>query len=91
MRFYIILLAIVAMAFASSTITGELSGSATFILPATDNLLDSYAFDPGTAFAASIPASFTDYAVVDDFTAGSGASIDTYTCWACLRCCGACL
>jgi len=82
MKLVFVLLAVVAMAFASSTISGDLRGSASFTLPATDDELDSYAFDAGTAFAASIPASFTDYAVVDDFTASGGENtITSLTCW----------
>ena len=81
MRFLVVLLVIVAMAFASDTLTGHSSGVGS-VPPATDDLFDSYAYDTGTVFG-SIPAAFTDYAICDDYTyAAAITSIETYTHWA---------
>jgi len=82
MRLFVIILAVVGMAFASGTISGE-PGGVGHALPETDDVLDTYAYDTGTSFS-TIPAASSDYAVCDDYTAsGSGDSIiDTYTTWA---------
>ena len=81
MKFFVVLLVVVALSFASSTITGHSSGMGS-VPPATDDIFDSYAYDLATVFS-SIPASFTDYAICDDFTyASSAVAIDTYTHWA---------
>ena len=81
MRFLVVLLVVVAMSFASSTITGHSSGLGT-IPAATDDVFDSYAYDLATVLS-SIPASFTDYAICDDFMySASAVSVDTYTHWA---------
>jgi len=84
MKFLVVLLAVAAMGFASDdTLIGH-PGGVGYPMPGTDDTLDTYAYDAGTAFSASLPASFTDYAVIDDFTEATDAdaSLDTYTCWA---------
>ncbi len=82
MKFLVVLLAVAALGFASDTLTGH-SGGVGYALPETDDTLDTYAYNDGEVFS-SIPASFTDYAVVDDYTAAvdADAILETYTCWA---------
>lgn len=79
MKLVLVLLSVVAMAFASSTISGEAGGVAHYTLPSTDDTLDSYAYVAAEQLG-SIGASFTDYAVVDDYN-GVNSEISTYTLW----------
>ena len=79
MKLAFVLFAVVAMAFASSTIRGEAGGFPTYTLPSTDDILDTYAYNLGEQLS-SIGASFDDYAAVDDYN-GINANIEMYTLW----------
>jgi hypothetical protein len=83
MRFFAVLLAVVAVGFASGPclISGHSSGFG-YPLPEFDDVLDTYAYTTGDVLS-SIPASFGDYAAVDDYTAATDADavLSTYTCW----------
>ena len=78
MKLFAVLLAVSAMAFASGTFTGEISGSYRGY-SATDAELTSYVYDESEQLS-SIGASFGDYAVVDDYN-GVAAEVDTYVTW----------
>ena len=81
MRLFTLALVLTAVAFATGTLSGEVTGSASYTLPETDDLLDSYVFNEDELFS-TIPAAFDDYVVVDDYTASSGESvIGYYRCW----------
>jgi len=82
MRTLAVLLAAAAAALCSSTLSGELRGRGGLDLPETDYVIDSYIFIPGEQMD-TIPASFGDYAVVDDFvpiTDGVAVLLE-YTTW----------
>ncbi|MCK5840854.1 MAG: hypothetical protein KAH31_01700 [Candidatus Sabulitectum sp.] len=80
MRLVTLLLALTAIAFASSTLSGEVSGSATYTLPETDDIHDSYAFTEDECLE-TCPGSFSDYAVCDDLSLGGSTVIYGYTHW----------
>ncbi len=80
MKLVFVLLAVAAMAFASSTISGEAGGVANYTLPSTDDVLDTYAYNAAEQMS-TIGASFDDYATVDDYN-GIDGNITSYTCWA---------
>jgi|GEM_PF-1894088 len=77
MRTLAVLLAAAAAALCSSTLSGELRGRGGLDLPETDMILDSYIFTPGEQMD-TVPASFGDYAVIDDFTYGTDAQAELY-------------
>ena len=80
MKFFAILLAVAGMAFASGTLTGSAGGTGGgFTRPGTDDILDSYAYNQAEQMG-TIGASFTDYAIIDDYYGGN-ANMDSYTCW----------
>ncbi len=79
MKLVFVLLAVAALAFASSTISGEAGGVANYTLPSTDDVLDTYAYNAAEQMS-TIGASFDDYATVDDYN-GADGTVDTYTCW----------
>lgn len=79
MKIFVVLVTVVCVAFASDTLRGE-PGGVGYALPATDTVYDSYAYNADEVFS-SIPASFGDYAVVDDF-GHTWTYIRSYTCWA---------
>ena len=79
MKLFAVLVLMACVAFASDTLRGE-PGGVGYALPATDAVYDSYAYNADEVFS-TIPASFGDYAVVDDF-GYTGAYIRSYTCWA---------
>ncbi len=79
MRFLIPVLAFAVLVFASSEISGTSSGSG-FVFPETDDVIDTYAYDPDTV-CSTIPASFNDYRVVDDFLHDQPVSIGSFTYW----------
>lgn len=79
MRILLVLLAVVAISFASGTLRGAPSGAATYTLPGTDDELDSYAYVAAEQMN-NIGASFDDYAVCDDYN-GVHAYLETYTTW----------
>ncbi len=79
MRFFLVLFALAALAFASDTISGQPGGTANYTLPGTDDIYDSYAYNAGEQMD-NIGASFGDYAVVDDYN-GSTIDMTSYTMW----------
>jgi hypothetical protein len=84
MKFLLVLLAVAVAGFASDAVITGHPGGAGYPLPEFDDVLDSYAYNDTTAFSTSLPASFGDYALIDDFsevTLDADASIATYSCW----------
>ena len=79
MKVFLILFVLTGITLASGTLRGE-PGGVGYALPATDAVIDSYAYNTDDMFT-SIPASFGDYAVVDDF-GYTEAYVRSYTCWA---------
>ncbi|MCK5840852.1 MAG: hypothetical protein KAH31_01690 [Candidatus Sabulitectum sp.] len=79
MRIFLVLFAVVAISFASGTLRGAPGGEAGYTLPGTDDELDSYAYAAAEQMS-TIGASFTDYAVCDDYN-GIHAYLETYTTW----------
>ncbi len=67
MKLFVVLLAVVGMAFASSTFSGEVRGSGGLDLPEVDFVIDTYPYDPDDQMS-TIGASFDDYAAIDDCT-----------------------
>ena len=68
---------------ASGTLSGHTGGSGVgFHFPETDYTLDSYMYNESEAMS-TIPASYDDYAAVDDFDPYSfdDAVLGTYFCW----------
>ena len=80
MRLLTLLLALTPIASCSSTLSGEVSGSATYTLPETDDIHDSYVFTEDECLE-NCPASFSDYATCDDFSLGGSTVIYGYTHW----------
>lgn len=84
MKLFVVLLAVAGLAFASGTISGRPGGSGGgFVVPETDDLLDSYAYNQAEQMG-TIGASFDDYAAIDDFdppTVDADATLTGYTCW----------
>ncbi len=78
MRFLMPVLALAVIAFAAPQISGTSSGSGVFI-PETDDIFDSYVYD--ATVCSSIPASFGDYRVVDDFQNSSDVTIGSFIYW----------
>lgn len=79
MRLLLVLFAVVAISFASGTLRGAPGGEASYTLPETDDLLDSYAYVAAEQMS-TIGASFGDYAACDDYN-GPHAYLETYTTW----------
>ncbi len=79
MKVLLVLLSVVAISFASGTLSGTPSGTATYTLPGTDDQLDSYTYNAAEQMN-NIGASFDDYAVCDDYN-GMHAYLETYTMW----------
>lgn len=80
MKSFVFLCAFAAMVFAADdTLTGQAVGTG-YSLPGNDDSYDSYAYN-NDEILSSIPASFTDYAVVDDFVHSGFTYIETYTTW----------
>lgn len=73
------LFGVVAISFASGTLSGAPGGEARYTLPETDDQLDSYAYSAAEQMS-TIGASFGDYAVCDDYN-GVHANLETYTTW----------
>ena len=80
MRLVTLLLTLTTIAFCSSTLSGEVSGSATCTLPETDDIHDSYVFTEDECLE-KCPASFNGYATCDDFSLGGSTAIYGYTHW----------
>ena len=83
MKYAIAAFLVTGLAAASGTLTGYAGGSYTgLVFPASDNLLDSYAYDP-SQILTTWPASYNDNAVVDDIPPIPFPSIDitAYSCW----------
>ncbi len=79
MKLLVVLLVVVAMSFASSTMRGEFEGMPN-PLPGTDDIVDTNAYDAAHAFNTAF-AIFTDYWVADDFTPSNDYSIEILTLW----------
>jgi hypothetical protein len=80
MRHIPILLFVVGLAVADPPeLTGEPGGTG-FGFPATDWILDTYAYSQSSS-CTTIPASFTDYRVVDDFVRTSSCYVTGITNW----------
>ncbi len=80
MKLITLLLLVTATALfaAGPTLSGESSGEG-FWFPATDDIIDTYAYDENVC--SSIPASFDDYRVVDDFVATGSVELTGFTYW----------
>jgi len=78
MKFLVLVFVIAGVAFASSSLSGTSAGSGIWF-PETDDVLDTYAY--GDDVCGTIPASFGDYRVVDDFQTAKGATISSFTYW----------
>ena len=81
MNFLVAVLVVTTVSFASNTLHGGSCGLANYALPETDYNHDSYAYDANEVFTTTIPASFGDYVVVDDFRRIYSEPIYYYTCW----------
>ena len=79
MKLLVVLLVIVAMSFASSTMRGEFEGTPN-PMPGTDDVVDTNAYDAATAFDTAY-AIFTDFWVADDFTPPADYTIEILTLW----------
>mgnify|MGYP001179296563 CR=1 FL=1 len=79
MKLFVVLLAVAGLAFASGTISGRPGGECGFVIPETDDIIDSYAFNQAEQMG-TIGASFDDYATIDDFDYAT--TLNSYTCWA---------
>jgi hypothetical protein len=80
MKYLLTLLFVAGLAVASSPeLTGQLSGTG-FGFPGTDDYLETYAYNAASALQ-TIPASFTDYRVVDDFVPAAGVNVTKWTNW----------
>lgn len=76
---FLILAVVAGLAFGSADLSGVSTGIGTQF-PETDDYIDSYAYD--ATVCSSIPASFGDYRVVDDFTpVVDGADIVKFIYW----------
>jgi len=79
MKLFVVLLVVVAMSFASSSIRGEFEGTPN-PLPGTDDVVDTNAYDAAHQFATAY-AIFTDYWCADDFTPANDYYIEILTLW----------
>lgn len=77
--FILTVVAGIAVASSPGTLRGEPGGFGNALL-GTDWYYDTYAYDSGTVLS-SIPASFSDYAVIDDYN-GLNCFPEHYICWA---------
>ena len=79
MKLFVVLLVVVAMSFASSTMRGQFEGTPN-PLPSTDDIVDSNPYDAAHQFSTAF-AIFTDYWVADDFTPTGDYDIECLTFW----------
>jgi hypothetical protein len=78
MKFYVLMLLVAGFAVAQPEISGSFGGGGGGY-PGTDDILDTYTY--GSTVLSNIPASFTDYRVVDDFTPALGGSFTKFSYW----------
>lgn len=76
-----VLLLAVQFSMAAGTLTGDPGGcgSGGLVFPASDYIMDSYAYNPSQVME-TWPASFDDYAAVDDYCYYN-LCMESYTCW----------
>ena len=81
MKYLLTLLFVAGLAVASAPpeLSGALSGTG-FGFPGTDDYLETYAYNAASG-CTTIPASFTDYRVVDDFVRTSAVNVTKWTNW----------
>jgi hypothetical protein len=78
-KYLALILLVSVAAMASPSLRGVSEGSGSFF-PETDDTFDSYVYD--TSVCSSIPASFGDYRVVDDFVYAAGdVTISSFIYW----------